>query len=84
MRDSHVGAQIAANYDVVTCGESTLCSVVPDCQRGRCGVTHRPNISCLAHCTDCIGCRSLPVKRHDPRQCARRSGAPVTTQRVRV
>ena len=56
MRDAHVGAQIAPDNHVMACGERALRSVVADCQRGRCCLTHRPNLSCLVQCTDCIGC----------------------------
>ena len=39
MGDPHVGAQIATDDDVMTCGESALRPVIADGQRGRGGIS---------------------------------------------
>jgi hypothetical protein len=87
MSDAHVGAQIAPDYHVMACGEGALRSVVSDCQHGRCCLTHRHNLSCSAQGADRdtsdAPASSDGVGRAGPHR-QRESGAPVTTQRVRL
>jgi hypothetical protein len=64
MCDAHIGAEITSDDHVVARGKGTLRSVVPNCQHGRCCLTHRPNCSCLAHRIDCIGCGAVGFQRH--------------------
>jgi hypothetical protein len=42
--DSHVGTEVAANHDVMPCGESTLRPVVPNCQIRRGWSSHRDQL----------------------------------------